>query len=92
MTQVDVVYRYGAAPTEGAALAIGRLREVYGIRRLEFREAEHTVRIEYDSTRFTEPVVHQLLRRAGLDVIERVIQYTPAPPPAPPAEAAPAKA
>jgi hypothetical protein len=92
MTQVDVVYRYGAAPTESAALAIGRLREVYGIRRVEFRELDKTVRIEYDSTRFTEPVVHQLLRRAGLEILERVIQYTPPAPPAAPVEGTPAAA
>jgi hypothetical protein len=92
MTQVDVVYRYGAPPSEGAALALGRLREVYGIRKLEFQEAEKTVRVEYDSTRLSEPVIHQLLRRAGLEVTERVIQYTPAPPPTPPAPATPAPA
>ena len=86
MTTVDVVYRYGRIPTEAAVLAIARMREVYGIRRLEFREAEKTVCVEYDSTRLTEQVVQQLLRRGGLDVLERVILYTP---PAP-VESAPA--
>lgn len=85
MTQVDVVYRYGKSPSEAAALGIGRLREVYGIRQLQFNEAEKTVRVEFDSTRLTEAVVHQLLRRGGLDIGERVILYTP---PAPPAESA----
>jgi hypothetical protein len=84
MTQLDVVYRYGAQPTEAAALAIANLREVYGVRHLELREAEKTVRVEYDATRLTEPVVHQLLRRAGLDITEQVILYTiPVPEPAP---------
>ncbi len=46
-------------------LAISKVREVYGIRRLEFNETEKTVRVEYDATRLNEPVVHQLLRRAG---------------------------
>ena len=87
MTQVDVVYRYGAVPTEAAALGIARLREVYGVRGLAFDEAAKTVRIEYDSTRLSEPVVHQLLRRAGLDVTERVIGWV-IPPPV--VEAAPA--
>ena len=72
MTQLDVLYRFGALPTEAATMAIARLREVYGIRRLELREAEKTVRIEYDATRLTEPVIHQLLRRAGLDVLEEL--------------------
>ena len=87
MTQVDVTYRYGMPPVEAAALAISRLREVYGIRRLEFKEAEKTVRVEYDSTRLTEPVVQQLLRRAGLDVNERVVMFTIPPPPEPVAAA-----
>lgn len=84
MTQLDVLYRYGAPPTEAAIAAIARLREVYGIRRLELREAEKTVRIEYDASRLTEPVVHQLLRRAGLDIIEEVpLVALPVPDPAP---------
>jgi hypothetical protein len=87
MTTVDVVYRYGAIPTESAALAIARLREVYGVRAVEFRETEKTVRVEYDSTRLTEAVIHQLLRRAGLDVVERVQMYTIPPPPEPVAAA-----
>lgn len=81
MTQLDVMYRYGAAPTEAAMMALGRIREVYGIRKMEFREAEKTVRIEYDATRLTEPVVHQLLRRSGLDVVERVSLIPPQPEP-----------
>jgi hypothetical protein len=85
MTTVDVLYRYGAFPTEAATLALGNMREVYGIRRVEFREVEKTVRVEYDSTRLTEPVIHQLLRRAGLDILERVALTIPAPPPPPPA-------
>jgi hypothetical protein len=87
MTQVDVVYRYGAQPGEMAALAMGNLREVYGIRKVEFREAEQTICVEYDSTRLTEPVVRQLLRRTGLDILEQVI-LTKTPPP--PVAAAPA--
>jgi len=87
MTTVDVVYRYGAIPTESAALAIARMREVYGVRGVEFRETEKTVRVEYDATRLTEAVIHQLLRRAGLDVVERVQLYTIPPPPEPVAAA-----
>ena len=65
-----MVYGYGAAPSETAAIALGNLREIYGIRKVEFREAERTVCVEYDSTRLTEPVVRQLLRRTGLDITE----------------------
>ena len=83
MTQLDVLYRYGVPPTEPAVAAIARLREVYGVRKLEFNEAEKTVRIEYDATRLTEPVVLQLLRRAGLDVVETMPMFEPPAPPAP---------
>lgn len=85
MTQLDVLYRYGVPPTEAAIAAIARLREVYGVRKLELKEAEKTVRIEYDASRLNEPVIHQMLRRAGLDVVETMPMFTPPPPP--PAEA-----
>ena len=53
-------------------LALSKVRDVYGVRRLEFNEAAKTVRVEYDATRLSGPVVHQLLRRAGLDIVETV--------------------
>ena len=84
MTQLDVLYRYGVPPVEAAVAAIARLREVYGVRKLELNEAEKTVRIEYDASRLNEPVIHQMLRRAGLDVVETMPMF---PPPAPPVEA-----
>ncbi len=79
MTQLDVMYRYEAAPSEAAMMALGRVREVYGIRRVTCDERARTVRVEYDATRLTEPVVHQLLRRSGVDVVERVALVAPAP-------------
>jgi hypothetical protein len=70
MTAVDVCFRYGNEPDECALRGIDRLWEVYGIRRIQFDEREHTVRVEYDATRFNESVVASLLRRAGIDVHE----------------------
>jgi hypothetical protein len=87
MTQLDVLYRYGVPPTEAAVLAISKVRDVYGVRHLQLNEAEKTVRIEYDATRLTEPVVHELLRRAGLDVVETLPMFA-APVAAPAASAA----
>jgi copper chaperone CopZ len=84
MTQLDVLYRYGIPPAEHAVAAIARLREVYGVRKLELNEAAKTVCIEYDASRLNEAVIHQMLRRAGLDVVEIVPMF---PPPAPAAEA-----
>jgi len=77
------MYRYGAAPSEAAMMALIRIREVYGIRSLVFHEAEKTVRVEYDATRLTEAIVHQLLRRSGLDVVERMSLIPPQPEPVP---------
>jgi len=87
MTQLDVMYRYGAPPAEAAMMALSRVREVYGIRSLAFNEAEKTVRLEYDATRLTEPIIHQLLRRSGLDIVERVSLIPPQPEPEPVAAA-----
>jgi hypothetical protein len=81
MTQLDVLYRYGVPPTEAVALAVARIREVYGVRRVAFDEAEKTVRVEYDATRLNEATIHQLLRRAGLDVVEKLPMFTPQEPP-----------
>jgi hypothetical protein len=79
MTQLDVMYKYGAQPSEAAMMALGRVREVYGIRQVTFDERAKTVRVEYDATRLTEAIVHGLLRRSGLDVVERVSLLPPQP-------------
>ena len=83
MTQLDVMYRYGVPPSEAAMMALARIREVYGIRGLVFDETARTVRLEYDATRLTEPIVQGLLRRSGLDLVERVSLIPPQPEPAP---------
>ncbi len=88
MTQLDVMYQYGVAPTEAATMALAQVRKVYGIRHVQINEKDKTVRVEYDATRLTEPIVHQLLRRSGLDVLDRVSLLPPQPEPI--AAAAPA--
>jgi hypothetical protein len=85
MTQLDVLYRYGVPPTEASVVAMAKMREVYGVRHMVFDEAKKTVRVEYDATRLTEPVIHQLLRRAGLDIVETVPLFVAPPPPPEPA-------
>jgi hypothetical protein len=86
MTQLDVLYRYGVPPSERAILALSKVRDVYGVRRMAIDEAAKTVRVEYDASRLTGAVIHQLLRRAGLDIVETVSMF-PVPediaPPAP---------
>ena len=83
MTQLDVLYRYGVPPSEAATLALAKVREVYGVRSVQFNETDKTVRIEYDASRLTEPVIHQLLRRAGLDIVETMPMFLTPPPPEP---------
>jgi hypothetical protein len=72
MTQLDVLYRYGVPPTERGVLALSKVRDVYGIRRMVLDEKAKTVRVEYDASRLTGAVIHQLLRRAGLDIVETI--------------------
>jgi hypothetical protein len=72
MTSVDVVFKYLYAPTEGVMRAMDNVREVYGIRRIRFSEAEQTVRVEYDATRLNQDSVAALLRRTGLELGEKL--------------------
>jgi len=86
MTNVDVVFRYATPPTEAVTFALANTREVYGIRRLSFDREAHTLRVEYDATRLNAAAVAQLVRRAGLQLVEEVpLALPPAPPEAAPA-------
>ncbi|HYL15014.1 MAG TPA: hypothetical protein VEV41_18385 [Terriglobales bacterium] len=73
MTQLEVRYRYGATPGEPELRAIDALRDVYGIRRVLFDEKERIVRVEFDASRLKEPTVAALLRRAGIDLQEKLV-------------------
>jgi hypothetical protein len=70
MTYLEVVFRYGAAPGENELRAIDGMREVYGIRRVQFHDSERTVRVEFDASRLKSEAVARLLRQAGVDVRE----------------------
>jgi hypothetical protein len=73
MTQLEVQYRYGATPGEVEMRALDTLRDVYGIRRITFDEKERILRVEFDASRLKEPAVAALLRRAGIDVQEKLV-------------------
>jgi len=73
MTYLEVVYRYGAAPGEAELKAIDGMREVYGVRRVQFNEKEQTVRVEFDASRLKPDAVAKLLRQAGVDVRDRLV-------------------
>ena len=72
MTTVDILLRYVAAPTEAQVFALANARDVYGIRRISFDHAAQTVRVEFDASRMKEDTIAGLLRRAGLDLTEKV--------------------
>ena len=72
MTYLDVVFRYCAAPGETELRAIDGMREVYGVRRVQFNGTERTVRVEFDASRLKEDTIARLLRQAGVDVRDRV--------------------
>jgi hypothetical protein len=73
MTQLEVRFRYGAQPGEREMSAIDNLRDVYGIRKITFDDKERTVRVEFDASRLKEPTVAALLRRAGIDLREKLV-------------------
>ena len=72
MTPLDVVFRYGLPPGEREMRALSNAWEVYGIRRITFNEKESTVRVEYDASRLADEQVASILRRAGIDLREKV--------------------
>jgi hypothetical protein len=73
MTQMEVAYRYGTAPGEAEMRALDNAREVYGVRGIRFNDKERTVRVEFDASRFKEPIIAALLRQAGVDILERLV-------------------
>jgi copper chaperone CopZ len=73
MTPVDIAFRYGQVPGMAEMRAINTMTEVYGVRKVSFDEAAKTVRVEFDASRMNEEEVSALLRRAGLDLTERLI-------------------
>ena len=88
MTQLEVLYRYEQHPTEATMFALGKMREVYGVRRIRMNPDWKTVQVEYDATRLNKAVVYELVRQTGLDIVEEL----PLIPPQPAVEAAAAPA
>jgi hypothetical protein len=73
MTQLEVRFRFGATPGEREMRAIDNVRDVYGIRKITLDEKERIVRVEFDASRLKEPTVAALLRRAGIDIREKLV-------------------
>ncbi len=72
MTLLDVVFKYGTPPGEKQMIALNNAWEVYGVRKIRFDEKERTIRVEFDATRLTDNEVAAILRRAGIDLREKV--------------------
>jgi hypothetical protein len=90
-TNLDVLYRYDLHPTEAAMIALGKVRGVYGIRKIVLDEKQKTIRVEFDFTRLNRSVVMELLRSAGIDIVEEVPLAAPPAPAAVPAVPLPPK-
>jgi hypothetical protein len=73
MTYLDIVFRYSAVPGENEMRAIDAMRDVYGIRRVQFNEKDGTVRVEFDASRLKQDGVARLLRNAGVDIGEPLL-------------------
>jgi hypothetical protein len=83
MTTVEILFRYIAAPTESQMPALAQARDVYGVRRISVDREAHTLRVEYDATRLNAGMVAQLVRRAGVGILEELPLISPPPESAP---------
>ena len=72
MTTVEILFRYTSTPTDAQAFALSNARDVYGIRHISVDGAARTVRVEYDATRLNASTVAQLVRRAGIQIVEEL--------------------
>jgi hypothetical protein len=80
MTLLEVMFRYGRPPGEPEMRSLKDVREVYGVWRIAFDEANHLLTVEYDASRLARDDVAALLRSAGIELVE----IPPLGPPAPP--------
>lgn len=61
-------YFYFKWISEAEVRALDRVRQVYGIWRLQLDEPNRAIRVEYDVSRLTNEDVAALLRSAGIDL------------------------
>lgn len=73
MTYLEIAYRYQSPPGEKEMRAIDRVRDVYGIQRVQFDEKASTVRVLFDASRLKEDAIAKLLRQAGVDVGAKLV-------------------
>lgn len=73
MTAIEIAFKYEKQPGPAELRALDSVREVYGIRKIWFVEADKVIRVEYDRTRLNDDTVAKLLRNAGLDLKEKLV-------------------
>lgn len=73
MTAIEVAFKFARRPGVAELRALDSVREVYGIRKIWFNEAENIIRVEYDRTRLNDDSVAKLLRQAGMDLTEKLV-------------------
>ena len=64
---------FEAGVGEAEMRALDNVREVYGVRGIRFNKKDRSVRVEFDASRFKEPVIAALLRQAGVDIQEKLV-------------------
>jgi hypothetical protein len=71
MTLLEMTFYYGLQPDNRALQAVGRVRQVYGVRKTWYDEQARTIGVEYDASRLAEQDIATLLRLAGFDIQRR---------------------
>lgn len=91
MTAIDVTFRYAGELQPAQIRQLSGSYSIYGVRRIAIDEQAGTITVEYDATRLSNDSVAALLRRCGINPVERIDKTLPIEPPAE-TEAAPAAA
>lgn len=68
MTLLDCTFFYNAPLGYSQAIALDQARRIYGIRNLLISEEDHSIRVEYDSSRLRETDIEAILRDAAIQL------------------------
>lgn len=82
MTAIDVIFRYEGELQPAQIRQLSGSYSIYGVRRIAVDEQASTITVEYDATRLSNDAVAALLRRCGINPVERVDTTLPVGPPA----------
>ncbi len=77
MTAIDVIFRYEGELQPAQIRQLSGSYSIYGVRRITVDEQAGTITMEYDATRLNNDSVAALLRRCGINPLERVDTTAP---------------